>query len=136
MMLQRIKEEVLLIPDTIADDRTQAEAVIRELRQFVASLDEITNFLGDRRYIPPAEKTRLTELFKAFKARLKEAAKRKPRNEYEQYFFCPAVREASVNILIPYNSHPITSNWHSTLGGTRVDLTFLLSQLEKRFPDV
>jgi hypothetical protein len=110
--------------------------VIRELRRFRDDIDEIMNAVCDETWPSGEEKERLQGLLKSLKSRLKGAAKHKPMNKFEFDYFQPAVRNASANLRVATNSHPIKSNWCFVLSGVRLDITFLLSQLEEQFPGV
>ena|ERR1700674_5784384 len=111
-----------------------AVAVIHELRRFRDDINQILNAIGDKTLISAEETVELQELLKSVKSRLREAAKRSSRNEFESAYFEPAVRNAAANVRIVTNSHPIKSNWRSALLGIRLDITYCLSQLEKQFP--
>lgn len=111
-----------------------AVAVIRELRRFRDDINQILNAISDKTAISAEETVRLQELIKSLKSRLREAAKRGSRNEFESAYFEPAVRNAAAHLRIVTNSHPVKSNWLSNLLGIRLDITHCLAQLEKQFP--
>jgi hypothetical protein len=111
-----------------------AVGVIHELRRFSDDVNQILNAISNKTMISAEETVRLQELLKSLKSRLREAAKRSSRNEFESAYFEPAVRNAAAHLRIATNSHPIKSNWLSALLHIRLDITYCLSQLEKQFP--
>lgn len=121
-----------------ADEQKVASA----LKGYVQRLDEITDFLGDKKSITTGEKEWLQSLLTALKADIKAANKRgkvdddrAPQTHAERAFFEPALRGASANFRVATNSHPIRSGWFSCLYGVRIDLSYYLHQLEKDHPE-
>lgn len=120
----------------------EAIPVIMALREFEKDINELMDFLGDKKTISINEKTECQLKLKALKEKLKNAAKtgtvdgaKKPLSHYESAYFQPAVRSASANCNVATNSHPINSNWFSCLYDMDIDITHLLHQLTEQYPD-
>ena len=124
------------------ESEKQAREVITALRSYAERIKEIQNLVCDKRYIAKNEKENLQILLTNLKQDLKTAAKRQTvnnnneaPNEIEKSFFMSAVFQASSQLSIKVNSHPIQSNWHSHLYDALVDIDFSLSQLIILYPE-
>ena len=120
----------------------EAIPVIMELREFEKDINELMDFLADKKTINIDEKAECQSKLKTLKEKLKHAAKigtvdgtKRPLTHYENTYFQPAVRSASVNCNVATNSHPINSKWFSCLYGMDIDITHLLHQLTEQYPD-
>lgn len=122
--------------------KQEAIPVIMELRKFKKDINELMDFLRDKKIISIDEKTECQSKLKVLKEKLKRATKtgtvdgaKRPLSHYESAYFQPAVRSASANCNVAINSHPINSNWFFCLYDMYIDITHLLHQLTEQYPD-
>lgn len=111
--------------------------VMIALREYKARIDEIMDFVAEKKTITPDEKDRLQGLITPLKADIKAAAKRGkvkndrlPQTQAEDAYFFGAMLRASANFSVATNSHPIRSNWLGCLYNVEMDINQFLCQLE------
>ena len=124
------------------ESEKQAREVIAALRSYAERIKEIQNLICDKRIIAKDERENLQILLTDLKQDLKAAAKRQTvkdknetPNETEKSFFISAVFQASLQLSMKVNSHPIQSNWHSHLYDALVDIEFSLFHLIDLYPE-
>jgi hypothetical protein len=127
--------------EMIAEEK-HVHDVIAKMRSFRAQADEIMELHAGKPSFNRMEKDELQQRFRALKEELKRYAKtgtidgeRRPRSEYEEHYFEPAVTTAIANILVSVSADPARSEWFSCVYGIHGDVGHLLSQLEEQFPD-
>jgi hypothetical protein len=124
-----------------AEDARQVREVMLTLRAYRDEIDRISSRIEGKPSITQDEKEDLQADLKALKERLRQSAKtgtvngeKRTQNKIERAYFARAVLQASANLRIAVNSHPVRSNWVSALYSIRIDITLPLSQLESQFP--
>lgn len=87
-------------------------------------------------------KERIRKLYTSLKTDLRTVYKRgntkrgrEEMSEIEKVYFHPAITQAYCHLSASTNSDPINSNWHSDLYGARIDINYLLRQLESQYPE-
>jgi hypothetical protein len=107
------------------------------LREYKACIDEIMNFIAEKKTITRDEKDWLQGLITPLKADIKAAAKRGkvkddrlPQTQAEDAYFSGAMLRASANFSVATNSHPIRSDWLSRFYNVEMDINQFLCQLE------
>jgi hypothetical protein len=120
----------------------EAIPVIMKLKEFKKDINELMDFLRDKKTISINDKIECQSKLKVLKEKLKYATKmgtvdgvKRPHSHYERAYFKPAVMSASANCNIAINSHPINSNWFFCLYDMDIDITHLLDQLIEQYPD-
>lgn len=98
--------------------------------------------IGDRKRITEAEKALLQQHMRTLKDDLKTETKRMSTvhgaallTPVEKAYYEPALRKAAANLTPATNSHPLKSRWHTHLYVVRLDISHLLDQLERKYPD-
>ena len=121
-------------PDQFSD----ANEVLRRLRDYSDRIKAIMDAIGDKRTLAPNVKSEVQTLLTALKADLKDDAHRcgLVRNRgklthLEKTCLCPAVQQASAGFHVATNSDPIRSDWHSNLYSIRIDIEYPMSYLEE-----
>jgi hypothetical protein len=124
--------------DTLTPEQlSNAKHVSSELLRLEAEFDALSEE-SDPRTLAPANIPALQARLAALKADIKAAAKygtisrkKEPQSNFEQWFFGPAVQQASANFRMAINSNPLTKNWASELYSSRGDISYFRFGLEK-----
>jgi|GEM_PF-1652122 len=126
----------------MAEDDIQARGVIISLRDFRDQIDHIMEAIAEKNSLNHAEIQDLQALLKNLKYDLTSAKKtgtvrgrKGQQNRLEKEYFAPALEKAVAHLTIVSNSHPIKSQWFSTLYNVSIDITHPLFDLENEFPD-
>jgi hypothetical protein len=126
----------------VKGNEAQAREAIMALRRFRDDIEHIMELLEGKRDVTSEENMHLHGLLRKLKKGLNRAARtgtvsglRAPHNYFEETYYAPAVSEASANLTIRVNSHPIRSNWFPCLYVVKHDITYMLDQLESQFPE-
>ncbi|OUM01657.1 hypothetical protein [Variovorax sp. JS1663] len=116
------------------------EAVLSAMAAFEARCEEIMTLLGEKRWLPPAEREAVEELYRSLKNDLKTAAKapfvhQPTRNRAltvcESAFYDPAVRKAAIALRPATNSNPIGSHWYSAVHEAQMEFSYYRHSLKR-----
>ena len=113
-----------------------ALAVLEQLRSYSDRMTTIMDLIADKHSVTREEKEHLQELLTSLKSDLSADAKRGSTirgeaelNDIERAYLYPAVFQASADILVATNSHPIKSNWLSEMAGVKIHIDHFLHEL-------
>ncbi len=116
-------------------------SVIESLNLFEERTREIINRIDGKRSISTFEKDDLQAEYSALKEDIKSAAKRgkvtqdrQEQNDWERFYFAPAVLKARDALRAKTNSHPVNSNWIGSLIDAAGEFSYCLSMIERDHP--
>lgn len=122
---------------------SEALSIINELRKFLDIFDELKKLISNKHSLLPDERSLAKDLFINLRENLDVAVRsKKPKDrigppcELDIQYFYWAVNEARVRLTIKPNENPISSNWHTTLTSSQIDIKYMLSEIERQFPDL
>lgn len=115
------------------------EAVVSALESFSKRTQELAARLDGRIQIGAFEIGELKDLYRSLKDDVKDASKRgrvslgrgEDPSEWERYYFAPAMMKAANALRAKSNTHPLTSNWLSSLLEAGMEFSYYLHQLQK-----